>query len=155
LVAIQKRNPRQPDFTDVHVARLVRVQRIALGMSQTELAQRIGVSFQQVQHYERGHHRISMGRLTLIATALGVDVLYLLGTSRRATPATVASNPKERAKLAEGVRMLGVIGALRLLEAFAAIPPKPPTLRESIVRVVEGTAAAAHTGGTRKRTKRR
>jgi len=53
--------------------------------------------------------------------------------------------------------MLGRIGALRLLNAFASIPAKPASLRESIVRVVEGTAAAAAVGGDvgRKRNKRR
>ena len=154
-MAIQKTHPRRPDSTDVEVGRLVRVQRMVLGMSQTELGNQIGVSFQQVQHYESGIHRISIGRLTQIAKALGVDILYLLRASPRAAPVITASNPKERAKLAEGVRMLGVLGALRLLKAFAAIPPKPAILRESIVRVVEGAAAARPTHGTRKRAKRR
>jgi hypothetical protein len=49
--------------------------------------------------------------------------------------------------------MLGRIGALRLLKAFAAVPTKPPLLRESIVEMVEGVASAEANKG-RKRAKR-
>ena len=154
-MAIQKRGPRQPDSTDVEVGQLVRVQRVERGMSQAELGRRIGVSLQQVHQYEGGNTRISMGRLARIAKALEIDVLYLLGASRRPGPATAGSNPKEHAKFAEGARMLGLIGALRLLRAFAAIPSKPASLRESIVRVVEGAATAARVSEAPEPAKRR
>jgi transcriptional regulator with XRE-family HTH domain len=110
-------------------------------LSQTDLATRIGVTFQQVQKYESGGNRISVGRLFRIARVLGVDITYLLGGSGQAAPAQ-ASNSKEQAKRADAVRMLGHIGALRLLRAFAALPTKPANLRESIVDMVEKTAAA-------------
>jgi transcriptional regulator with XRE-family HTH domain len=135
-------DPRQPDSTDVDVGRLVRVHRMARGISQTDLANHIGVSFQQVQKYESGANRISMGRLTRIARVLRVDVTYLLAGSRQAASAR-SSNKEEDAKLAEAARMLGRIGALRLLKAFLSLPTRPPQLRESILKVVEGTAAAA------------
>jgi transcriptional regulator with XRE-family HTH domain len=109
-VVFEHVDPRQPDSTDVDVGRLVRVHRMAQCLSQTELANHIGVTFQQVQKYESGANRISMGRLTRIARVLGVSVPYLLGGSRQA-----ASDRK--AKLAEATRMLGRIGALRLLTA--------------------------------------
>jgi transcriptional regulator with XRE-family HTH domain len=140
-MAAEARDPRRPDNIDVEVGRLVRVQRIAKGLSQTELGTEIGVTFQQVQKYESGANRISMGRLTRIGRVLGVHVTYLLGANRRATP--VASNPREQAKFSEAVGMLGKIGALRLLKAFSAIPGRPPSLRESIVQMVEGAASAS------------
>src|SRR5262249_27963909 len=118
-------DPRRPDNIDVEVGRLVRVQRIARGLSQTELGNQIGATFQQVQQYESGAHRISMGRLTRISRVLGVDITYLLGASRRSAPATAVINPKDQAKFSEAVGMLGKIGALRLLKAFNAIPKKP------------------------------
>lgn len=133
-------DPRQPNSTDVDVGRLVRVHRMARGLSQTDLAIRIGVTFQQVQKYEVGANRISMGRLTRIARVLGVTVTYLLAGSRQAAP---RASSKDEAKLAEATRMLGGIGALRLLKAFLAVPARPPRLRESILNLVEGTAAAA------------
>jgi transcriptional regulator with XRE-family HTH domain len=151
----EARDPRRPDNIDVEVGRLVRVQRISRGLSQTELGNQIGVTFQQVQKYESGANRISMGRLTRIGKVLGVDVTYLLGGGRRGMPATTSTNPKESAKHAEAVRMLGRIGALRLLKAFVAIPEKPAGLRESIVQMVEGAAtASARQAAARKRSRR-
>jgi transcriptional regulator with XRE-family HTH domain len=151
-------DPRQPDSTDVDVGRLVRVHRMARGMSQTALADQIGVTFQQVQKYESGANRISMGRLTRIAKVLGVSVTYLLAGSRQATSAH--SSKKDEAKLAEATRMLGRIGALRLLKAFLVLPTRPPHLRESILHLVEGTALAAQrkaiaSSATRRRSARR
>ena len=134
-------DPRQPDNIDVDVGRLVRVHRMARGLSQTQLANHIGVTFQQVQKYESGVNRISMGRLMRIARVLNVGVTYLLAGSRQAASAHPTS--KDEAKLAEATRMLGRIGALRLLKAFLALPARPPHLRESILNLVEGTAAAA------------
>jgi len=145
-------DPRQPDSTDVDVGRLVRVHRMARGLSQTDLANRIGVTFQQVQKYESGANRISMGRLTRIARVLGVTVPYLLGGSRQAAP---RASSKDEARLAEATRMLGGIGALRLLKAFLALPTRPPMLRDSILQVVEGTAAAARLTNSRNAAKRR
>jgi transcriptional regulator with XRE-family HTH domain len=151
-MAAEARDPRRPDNVDVEVGRLVRVQRIAKGLSQTELGNEIGVTFQQVQKYESGANRISMGRLTRIGRVLGVQVTYLLGANRRASP--VAINPKEQAKFSEAVGMLGRIGALRLLRAFSAIPNKPPSLRESIVQMVEGAASASAREVARKKARR-
>jgi transcriptional regulator with XRE-family HTH domain len=141
-------DPRRPDTTDVDVGHLVRVHRMARGISQTELGNQIGVTFQQVQKYEMGANRISMGRLTRIARVFGVSASYLLAGSRQA--ARASSSNKEEAKLAEATRMLGRIGALRLLKAFLALPTRPPHLRESILRLVENTALA----GQQKKTSR-
>ena len=135
-MAGERRGPKRPDTVDIEVGQLIRVQRLARGFSQTQLADEIGVTFQQVQKYEKGVNRISMGRLTRIGRVLGVNVTYLLGADSRATPA-ITPRPKEQAEFAEGVAMLGRIGALRLLKAFAAIPAKPPGLRENIVHMVE------------------
>jgi transcriptional regulator with XRE-family HTH domain len=147
------RDPRQPDSIDVEVGRRVRVERMARGLSQTELANKIGVTFQQVQKYESGVNRISMGRLTRIGRLFGLDVTYLLGASDRKRSAA-AIDQVERAKSSEAMHMLGRIGAVRLLRAFNAIPTKPPKLRESIVTMVEGLASTA-SREARKRTKRK
>jgi transcriptional regulator with XRE-family HTH domain len=150
-MAIQKIDPRKADKTDVQVGRLVRVLRMSRGLSQTELADRVGVTFQQVQKYESGSNRISMGRLSRIAKLFRVSVPYLLeGGKQRAA---LKSSARAKADYSHALEMLGRIGAQRLLSAFAAVPAKPAGLRESIVRLVENTAAAAE--GQHKRTKRR
>ncbi|MBV8754703.1 MAG: helix-turn-helix transcriptional regulator [Hyphomicrobiales bacterium] len=110
-------------------------------MSQTELADRIGVTFQQVQKYESGANRISMGRLTRISRVLGVDITYLLGAARRA-PVAAAVDPQRQAEFNKAVGMLGRVGALRLVRAFNALPERPARLRETIVQMVEATASA-------------
>lgn len=64
--------PRSPDAMDALVGRRIGERRLAKGLSQTALAQQLGVSPQQVQKYEAGANRISASRLSDIATALGV-----------------------------------------------------------------------------------
>ena len=59
---------------DVHVGRQVRFARLKAGQSQTQLGRALGITFQQVQKYEKGSNRISASRLFEIAKALHVDV---------------------------------------------------------------------------------
>ena len=67
-----------PSFHEIdqHVGRKIRKLRIELGLTQQQLAQMIGVTFQQAHKYERGHNRISAGRLFEIARVLGVEISY-------------------------------------------------------------------------------
>ena len=138
-----------------HVGSRVRMRRMMLSMSQEKLGAALSLTFQQVQKYESGGNRISMGRLTRIARLFAVSVPYLLEGDKQA--AVLKSSARDNIKYTHALEMLGRIGAQRLLRAFAAIPSKPAGLRESIVRVVEGTTAAAATHRQRmhKRTKRR
>lgn len=69
---------RASSAVDVVLGRHIRSIRIAGGLSQTELGHRVGVSFQQVQKYERGANRISAATLVLLADALGVSAAELL-----------------------------------------------------------------------------
>ncbi|USQ95281.1 helix-turn-helix domain-containing protein [Caulobacter sp. RL271] len=62
-----------PDPIDIHVGRLVRARRLALGVSQQDLAEALGVSFQQVQKYESGTNRISASKLYKAARALNAS----------------------------------------------------------------------------------
>jgi transcriptional regulator with XRE-family HTH domain len=152
-MATQKLDPRQPDSTDVEVGRLARALRMSRGLSQTELGNRIGVTFQQVQKYESGANRISVGRLSSIAKMFGVSVPYLLEGSKQGTGLkSSARNVGDRTKALE---MLGRLGAQRLLKAFLSVPSKPASLRESIVQMVEHTAKAASSQAAQKRAKRR
>ncbi len=65
-----------PDNVDVHVGQRLRVRRSLLGMSQEKLAEAIGLTFQQVQKYERGINRISAGRLFQFSRILDVPIGY-------------------------------------------------------------------------------
>ena len=75
------------DEIDTAVGARVRRARMAAGMNQTELGRAIGVTFQQVQKYEKGVNRFSASRLTLAAEALGTTGGALLGETPGAAPA--------------------------------------------------------------------
>lgn len=65
-----------PHPVDIHVGRRVAERRLALGHSQTHLSQAIGVTFQQVQKYEKGANRISASKLWDVSRFLGVEIGY-------------------------------------------------------------------------------
>src|SRR5260221_13330597 len=65
-----------PNETDVLVGRRVRIRRVELGLSQTQLGNALGVTFQQVQKYEKGTNRIGASRLHAISGVLRVSVSY-------------------------------------------------------------------------------
>lgn len=67
---------RRTSGVDTHVGGRVRMRRKLLGVSQDQLAESLGLTFQQVQKYERGANRISASKLFRIAEILGVDVSY-------------------------------------------------------------------------------
>jgi transcriptional regulator with XRE-family HTH domain len=63
-------------FVDVHVGKRIRHRRWTIGMTQQQLAERVGIKFQQVQKYETGMNRVSASRLWDIATSLSVPISY-------------------------------------------------------------------------------
>ncbi len=67
---------KNPDPIDVHVGQRVRARRKMLGLSQTQLGEELGVTFQQVQKYERGTNRIGSSRLFRMSSTLDVPVAY-------------------------------------------------------------------------------
>ncbi|PWE18923.1 transcriptional regulator [Marinicauda salina] len=69
-------NPRGPTAVDRHVGSRVRLRRQLLNMSQEKLGEELGVTFQQVQKYERGANRIGAGRLWMLARVLDVPVSF-------------------------------------------------------------------------------
>jgi transcriptional regulator with XRE-family HTH domain len=101
-------------------------------MSQTELADRIGVSFQQVQKYEKGLNRVGAGRLTRIADVLGIPVRAFFETG------THSAAIKTDDKVASPLDMLAEPGAVRVLRAFTKLPEGP--LRRSVLDLLEKMA---------------
>lgn len=72
----KKKTKGTPDDVDVHVGQRLRVRRSLMGMSQEKLAAAIGLTFQQIQKYERGINRVSAGRLFQFSKILDVPVGY-------------------------------------------------------------------------------
>ena len=67
---------RMPNPVDVHVGNRMRMRRMLIGMSQEKLGERLGLTFQQVQKYEKGTNRVSASRLFHVAQVLSVPVQY-------------------------------------------------------------------------------
>jgi transcriptional regulator with XRE-family HTH domain len=69
-------NRRGTTAVDAHVGQKIRARRTLLGLNQTELADAAGISFQQIQKYEKGTNRVGAGRLQQFSEALGVPASY-------------------------------------------------------------------------------
>jgi transcriptional regulator with XRE-family HTH domain len=125
---------KAPDQVDVQVGQRIRVQRLAIGMSQTTLASGLGVTFQQVQKYEKGVNRVGAGRLTKIAGALRVPVTNLLGADDSAGDAR-----EEQERAGSALKLLTTPGALKLLRAYSDL--SDGKMRRSVAQLVEDIAA--------------
>ena len=121
---------KRPDPVDIEVGHRIRIERLARGLSQTALANQLGVTFQQVQKYEKGVNRVGAGRLTKIAEVLGIDV----GTFFTGKEMLNEEQPKSSGQ-ASPLKLLTVSGAFRLLRAYGDI--EDTNLRRAIVDLVE------------------
>ena len=117
-----------PDFVDQIVGRNIRIHRLEKALTQTELADQLGLTFQQVQKYEKGTNRVGSGRLLKIATFLGIPVTALFKGSDE-----MADIDKQSI-----FDQLATPHANRLLQAFARIDDDG--LRRSVVQLVEEIA---------------
>jgi transcriptional regulator with XRE-family HTH domain len=119
---------RRADSRDAEVGRRVRSRRLEQGLSQTELAEKIGVTFQQVQKYEKGTNRIGAGRLQRICEALGVNSTFFMDGAGPQQFATVFDKLQSK-------------GAVQLLQAYSEI--KSPKTRQLLVAMAKQHAKAA------------
>ena len=125
-------NQRKPDALDIAVGQRIRVERLARRMSQTELAERIGVSFQQVQKYEKGVNRVGASRLQQIANVLKVAPDFFFdGASAKAV-----TDVSKEITLLEG--FISSRDGVALSKAFTKISHQK--MRRSIVSLVEQIA---------------
>ena len=94
-----RRRPKldHPNPIDVHVGSRVRLRRTLLGMSQEKLGEAIGLTFQQVQKYERGANRIGASRLWELSAVLDVPVQFFFGEMAAETLAQMGRITSHRA----------------------------------------------------------
>ncbi|WP_375686648.1 helix-turn-helix domain-containing protein [Bartonella sp. AC331YNZD] len=69
---------KNPHFNDISIGKKIRLKRTMIGMSQKKLGSQLGVTFQQIQKYEKGFNRIGAGRLQEIADILNVPISFFL-----------------------------------------------------------------------------
>jgi transcriptional regulator with XRE-family HTH domain len=132
---------RKPNAIDVHVGSRVRMRRMLLGISQEKLGNLLGLTFQQVQKYEKGANRIGASRLFELAAILGVSVQYFFVDAP-----SIEDRPAKSRGLAEGrandgevtFDFLGSREAIELNRAFMSISNS--TVRRSIIDLVRNMA---------------
>jgi transcriptional regulator with XRE-family HTH domain len=133
-----------PNPIDVHVGARIRLRRTLLGISQSALAEAIGLTFQQVQKYEKGMNRVSSSRLVDMANALDVAVPYFFeemsATVRGQTPSELMRT-KTRPENDQEQDPLARRETLELVRAYYRI--EDPAVRK---RVFELTKAVAKAG---------
>lgn len=139
----EDRGSRRANPIDVHVGSRVRLRRMLLGMSQEKLGEHLGLTFQQIQKYEKGINRIGASRLFDLSRVLGVPVQFFY-EELPAGGGAQASGLAERPAESYAVEFLGSREGLELNKAFARITD--PRVRRSIVELVRAFAGEADAG---------
>jgi transcriptional regulator with XRE-family HTH domain len=120
-------NPRSAGVADIEMGRRIRLRRRETGISQTKLAGRLGLSFQQVQKYEKGISRVGAAQLQQIAKMLGVDIPFFYDGGGKEPDV-------------DSMLVVNSVFSLRLLRAYTAIKDK--AVRRRLVILVEMIAAS-------------
>jgi transcriptional regulator with XRE-family HTH domain len=138
---------KNPNPIDKHVGSRVRMRRVLVGLSQERLGESLGVTFQQVQKYEKGTNRIGASRLQQISNVLGVPIAFFFEDA----PGESAGNPgfSESPGSDYVVDFLSTSEGVALTRAFLRV--KDPKVRRRIVDLVtsiaDATTAATGTPG--------
>src|ERR1700692_3581324 len=122
----KKMKQRSAGKPDIELGKRIRLRRVEQKISQAELGEQLGVSFQQVQKYEKGVNRVGAARLQQIATALDVPVTFFY-------------DGDSKAREVESLLFLDSAFSLRLLRAYSKI--KDQTVQRQLVSLMESIAA--------------
>ena len=137
---------RKPDPIDVHVGSRVRLRRTLLGMSQEALGQRLGLTFQQIQKYEKGTNRIGSSRLFRLGVILGVEVSYFYADMLGELLADIAGSPGIPASYTPPENTESDALARReTLELVRKWYVLPPSMRKRFLAVIRAIADGATT----------
>jgi transcriptional regulator with XRE-family HTH domain len=142
MAIIKRKTKGTPNPVDVYVGQRLRVRRSLLGLSQEKLAEAIGLTFQQVQKYERGMNRISAGRLFQFSKILDVPVAYFFeqfgGLEKQTKAYGFSDNAQEEflpADLMQSKETLELVRSYYTLE--------DPEMRKNILKFIKSMARQA------------
>ena len=123
--AAEKFKPRSSGKPEIEMGKKIRLRRVEQRISQSDLGEKLGVSFQQVQKYEKGINRVGAARLQQIATALDVPVTFFY-------------DGDGKTKEVESLLFLDSAFSLRLLRAYSKI--KDQAVQRHVVSLMEAVA---------------
>ncbi len=124
-----------PDPIDVHVGGKIKLRRLVLRMSQEKLAEGLGVTFQQVQKYEKGTNRVGASRLQMIASILQVPVGFFF-TSANGSDDASQSDPRPEDAV---IKFLSSREGVEFNAAFVRL--RDARTRQSVVHLVTSLAS--------------
>ena len=132
-------NKKKPNPIDIHVGSRVRLRRNMLGMSQEKLGEALGITFQQIQKYEKGTNRVGASRLQAIATVLQVPVAFFFEDAP-GHQAAFAGGLAEDSSTAYVVDFLNSAEGLQLNRAFVKIADAK--VRRKVIDLVKSLGAS-------------
>jgi transcriptional regulator with XRE-family HTH domain len=121
--AKEPKQPRSVTADDVELGRRIRTARLQAEISQSELASKLGVSFQQVQKYEKGVNRVSAARVMIMARALGKPTSYFIEELR----------VKKTAKMESIDQFMSTREGTQLVEAAMTLSP---AVQQNLINIV-------------------
>lgn len=127
-------NVKKPNPIDVHVGGRIRMRRNMLGMSQEKLGESLGITFQQVQKYEKGTNRVGASRLQDISSILNAPVSFFFDDAPTKEPATPRA-PAEEGPNTLAMEFCSTAEGLALNRAFVKI--SNPKIRKRIIDLVK------------------
>ena len=130
-----KPSVKRPNPTDIYVGSRVRMRRKMLGMSQEKLGEQLGITFQQIQKYEKGTNRIGASRLQAISKVLDVPISFFFPDMQ---PAGEPGGMAEESSTNFVMEFLTTSEGLELNHAFARI--KDPKVRRKVIDLVRSIA---------------
>ncbi len=135
---IKKKGSAEP--VDKHVGKRLRIRRSLLGLSQEKLAEQVGVTFQQVQKYERGANRVSSSRLFQFSKILGVPVDYFFDEMDKLMEAQsvamgMSDNNQEKFETEENDDVMQRKETIKLVRAYYSIKDK--NARQDIYKLMK------------------
>src|SRR5688572_15416413 len=116
-----ERGTRRPNPIDIHVGNRVRLQRMLVGISQEKLGERLGLTFQQVQKYEKGINRIGASRLFELSRVLGVPIQFFYDDAPLSGAQSAAPGFAVRSSDSHDFEFLSSRAGLELNPAFSLI----------------------------------
>lgn len=128
---------KEPDPIDIHVGSRVRLKRTMMGMSQEKLGESLGITFQQIQKYEKGANRIGASRLQHIAEVLNTSVGFFFEDAPNSS-SNDATGMAESDSSNFVVDFLATNEGLQLNRSFMQI--KDPQVRKRIIDLVRSLA---------------
>ncbi len=133
MIDSPQKTGKRPNPTDIYVGSRIRMRRKMLGLSQEKLGEKLGITFQQIQKYEKGTNRVGASRLQAMSDALEVPVAYFFPDT---TPGP------ERGMKEDGTAMMmdfmSTSEGLDLSRAFTRI--RSPKVRRKVVELVRALA---------------